>query len=52
VNILIGSPQLNIALVGQGNSQSAANIAVLAGAQLIGQGAANVSGIGQANVVV
>lgn len=52
-NILLGSPQLNIALVGQNNTQGAANIA---GVSLLGQavlqGASNGSLIQQNNYVV
>lgn len=52
-NILLGSPQLNVALVGQTNTQGAAN---LAGVSLLGQavlqGAGNGSVIGQGNYVL
>lgn len=50
-NILIGSPQLNVAVVGQGNGQVAGNVAGLAGFQGIGQLGSNASVIQQTNYV-
>lgn len=51
-NILLASPQTNVAVAGQTNVQLGSNAALFTGGQLIGQGAGNWSGIGQQNIVV
>lgn len=50
-NILWGSPQTNIAAVGQGNTQGALNLAGVTGGQSIIQAAGNTSIIQQTNYV-
>jgi len=52
MNILIGSPQINIASVGQFNGQAAANVAGLTLLQATGQTAVNASTVGQTNAVL